>query len=81
MNVKLLREVAEHILEEPKRFQMETFISRDMDFFRRRHIAPACGTVGCIAGWTCILSLGPKAEVLEGDSQAIFGNYIPDSLK
>lgn len=48
MNVKLLRKVKRHILEEPKRF--------DMDYALRRSAESPCGTVGCIAGWAAILN-------------------------
>lgn len=44
MNVRLLRKVKKHILEEPRRFQM----SEGLRFADE-------GTVGCIAGWTCVL--------------------------
>jgi hypothetical protein len=58
MNVKLLRKVKRHILEEPKRFLMSTIDT---------HGAPGeetgyggkfakCGTAACICGWACALS-------------------------
>lgn len=56
MNVKLLRKVKKHILEEPKRL--------NMDFYGSAYCndAPACGTVGCIAGWSALLSLAKIPE-------------------
>lgn len=48
----LLRDVRKAILEEPKRANMRTSIAD-----RHPHEGgPACGTVGCIAGWTTILA-------------------------
>jgi hypothetical protein len=63
MNVELLRKVEAHILEEPKRLYMRTWIKlkekghilmRRQDGFCRSF--PACGTAGCIAGWVVMLS-------------------------
>lgn len=65
LNVELLRKVKRHILAEPKRLVMseglvygtagETYSPSaaynepdDLPF-------PKCGTVGCIAGWTCVV--------------------------
>lgn len=50
LNVKLLRKVQKHILEEPRRLQMGVWQSKSDD-------AP-CGTIGCIAGWTALLGDG-----------------------
>lgn len=67
MNVKLLRKVKKHILEEPRRFAMGTWLKKytpgtlidepDSEAFVTRRV-PACGTVGCIAGWTVDLTGG-----------------------
>ena len=67
LNVRLLRRIQRHILEEPRRFQMDaeiiqaktqhqwlnciTFFSRDAS-----KTMPPCGTAACIAGWANILS-------------------------
>jgi hypothetical protein len=51
MNVRLLRRVAKHILEEPKRLDMEK-IAENVE----GRDSPPCGTVGCIAGWACMLT-------------------------
>lgn len=51
MNVELLQKVKAHILEEPKRLKMSQW-GRKVDPFT----GPACGTVGCIAGWAAFLS-------------------------
>lgn len=55
INVRLLRKVKRHILEEPRRLLMYTWASNSND-------AP-CGTAGCIAGWSAILSGRPADEV------------------
>lgn len=64
MNVKLLRKIEEHILAEPKRLDMNFFVHKEglkgnglyekglLDAARY----PACGTMGCIAGWAKLLS-------------------------
>lgn len=62
MNVKLLRKVVKHILAEPKRLVMGSWLQRKLyedDYIDANDIArpfPKCGTAGCIAGWTCELS-------------------------
>lgn len=53
MNTKLLRRVAKHIAEEPKRLNMG-MIAKTVD--QENKNSPKCGTVGCIAGWACLLS-------------------------
>lgn len=50
MNVKLLRAVKRAILEEPRRINM-----REGCKLVRGKNSPACGTVGCIAGWAMLL--------------------------
>ncbi len=63
MNVKLLRKVAKHILEEPKRLLMRTWIFEKSDKQTRVRMAQGgsrpfakCGTAACISGWACIIS-------------------------
>lgn len=53
MNVELLNRVKQHILEEPRRLDMDT-IKCKVDPTLEKN--PPCGTVGCIAGWATILS-------------------------
>jgi hypothetical protein len=62
LNVKLLRRIQKHILEEPRRFIMRTFVIKGepeneiwSDGFNNRQKLPACGTAACIAGWAAIL--------------------------
>lgn len=59
MNVKLLRKVKKHILEEPKRFLMCYWRVKkrtDPDGLPTSHAGFApCGTAACIAGWAWTL--------------------------
>lgn len=68
LNVKLLRKIQKHILEEPRRFMMASYvrwgkpgarIPREQRLPDQSHIFPACGTTACIAGWANILSGEP----------------------
>jgi hypothetical protein len=67
LNVELLLKVKQHILDEPKRLRMDTWLRHDVangvrvsnspGYGEPRTIEfPACGTVGCIAGWTAMLA-------------------------
>ena len=47
----LLQDVKRAILAEPKRIDMTVFQERKWPSDR----GPACGTVGCFAGWVCAL--------------------------
>jgi hypothetical protein len=48
----LLRDVQKAVREEPRRANMGTFTDKvDPEAYN----APACGTVGCVAGWISIL--------------------------
>lgn len=60
MNTKLLRQVRAHILDEPRRLRMEHGIMP-----QHGKNAPACGTVGCIAGWTVILGNKKPTETIK----------------
>jgi len=51
MNTELLLKVKAHILEEPKRLNMSTWVRTD----EVGPDAPSCGTIACIAGWVCLL--------------------------
>lgn len=70
LNVKLLRRIKRHILEEPKRFVMRLQFRRSFpgnvifgdDY--KNHVVPECGTVACIAGWALLLD---KRRIAEGD--------------
>lgn len=63
---KILRQVRDHILAEPKRLRMSKYITTQKtsglktfhaDSHRNEEVPFApCGTAGCIAGWAVILS-------------------------
>lgn len=61
LNVKLLRRIQKHILEEPKRLQMRYLFLRQRNSrtfcadVSGQPFAP-CGTAACIAGWAMLLS-------------------------
>lgn len=50
----LLGEVRALILAEPKRYDQSTYIERGSGVTDDREF-PACGTVGCVAGWVATL--------------------------
>ena len=56
MNTRLLRKVQKHILEEPRRLNMDIIL--DDRVSARDPKNPPCGTVGCIAGWAIVLAHG-----------------------
>jgi hypothetical protein len=57
MNVELLLKVKQHILEEPRRLDMlhGLFVNPESP----------CGIVGCIAGWTAMISGELKHEIVQ----------------
>jgi hypothetical protein len=70
MNVKLLRRVKKHILEEPRRLCMAWYVikkSEDKKLIAGRPFAK-CNTAACIAGWTLELN---KIEVNPYESEHI----------
>lgn len=56
MNVKLLNQIMEHILEEPRRANMDMWLQKNSHLYKHD-----CHTVGCIAGWAVMLE-GEKEE-------------------
>lgn len=62
LNVRLLRRIKKHILDEPRRFIMYGLVKRGRPgqlYYSdngRTATYPACGTAACIAGWASILS-------------------------
>lgn len=82
MNVELLRQIQQHILEEPKRLVMGAFVQRKRlesdsahEYAHTPAFAtqpfPACGTAACIAGWACLLSDGMDAVVSADRAQKL----------
>ncbi len=56
INVKLLEQISEHVLAEPRRVNMDIWL--DTNKIKYEH---KCHTVGCIAGWAVALK-GTKEE-------------------
>lgn len=72
---ELLADVKAAILEEPKRANMHHYAER----FTSTEGGPACGTVGCFAGWVSMLSgLSPHAARSYGSLSAerILGGHL-----
>lgn len=58
---ELLQRVCHHILEEPKRYNQETYFETGKrDIQMTWGFAPACGTMACRAGWIVALHDGTK---------------------
>ncbi len=53
-NEKLYDKVVAHILEEPKRMDMDRWVQNP--FYVKENRMPACGTVACFGGWSVALS-------------------------
>lgn len=72
MNTPLLRKVQAAILEEPKRLDMGDWVFLDS----KSAMAPACGTVGCIAGWSVLLNHEPDpTKALDAVYDLGFNDY------
>lgn len=57
----LLSEIRKLILEEPKRYNQTDWLrTGKVTKMIYRDGAPACGTVGCVAGWVIALKANPK---------------------
>jgi hypothetical protein len=72
MNVELLRKIEAHILAEPKRLHMSSFMMRQsarnvLSSVGGKPVGyPKCGTAACIAGWAVILEDGLPQGYLTG---------------
>jgi hypothetical protein len=73
LNVRLLRKIQQHILEEPRRFVMSAAVikaSTPKEWKSKKgpfapdlsSVMPPCGTAACIAGWADILTGGTGSE-------------------
>lgn len=73
MNVRLLRKVKRHILDEPRRYDQNGILSTGLEpstIYRqgeRQWRVPSCGTVACIGGWAFILAPGTKPPEMDFD--------------
>lgn len=74
MNTKLLRKVQAHILEEPKRLHMGNWVRWTNKSDKEK---PACGTVGCIAGWSVLLT-SRQGKTFRQKVSALMGDEKPD---
>lgn len=76
LNVRLLRKIQKHILEEPKRLDMSVLISsKKNDLFYHDDYYPSCNTVACISGWASILS-GKRRLGIPGTAKLLgLGTY------
>lgn len=78
----LVQEVKRAIIAEPKRAYMGTFAER----VSPENGGPACGTVGCFAGWVCLLrgqyqpmdASIPASQILGGNR--LYGGKIDFSF-
>lgn len=72
LNVRLLRRIQKHILEEPRRFFMSGLLLRIKSKAQWMHekqrsfdmasTPPSCGTTACIAGWALVLTDNEKTR-------------------
>lgn len=77
----LLSEVVAIVLAEPKRYDQARFIERRADGDTVPRGFPACGTVGCVAGWIVTLKGPPTFEYkdVERLAQDILGPTLDTS--
>lgn len=71
MNVELLERIVAHVVENPARLVMGDFFVRKEPGSRIQDnnfifSMPACGTVGCLAGWANHFTQGQEVELPEG---------------
>lgn len=73
LNVAMLRKVKRHILKNPARLRMDSWVKRGQPDEKiintscgynepSTYNIPSCGTVGCIAGWVTLLDAIAKKE-------------------
>jgi len=56
---ELLAEIRQIILDEPKRYDQRVFLMTPFGPSDTRADWPACGTIGCVAGWVKTLKAQP----------------------
>jgi hypothetical protein len=74
---ELLDEIKAVITAEPKRINMDNWLFDPKDVPEPSR--PACGTVACIAGWTCLLVDGVEKTVLASGliGKPVFSVSVP----
>lgn len=80
LNVRLLRRIERHILEEPKRMSMKFWRITDPDIIKIQNLAvPPCGTVACVRGWADEISGGFHGDALGlSDDQKVLLFYTEE---
>ena len=92
MNVKLLRRVKKHILEEPRRFAMGTWQSygepkteaaiglswNARNPYENEQKFPECGTIACIGGWAEYFE--HNSQIREWGGKLISASLWPDKF-
>jgi hypothetical protein len=73
MNVKLLRKIKKHILEQPKRLLMGRWIVNKGDYATEKVRFAKCETAACIAGWACILAGQGKPQDVSLTAEKLLG--------
>lgn len=82
---ELLRQIRALVLEEPRRLNMKTWIAAYEGRVRRNDFnypltdtsrLPACGTVGCIAGWGLTLLRRPNERLLAVKAQRVMSTVL-----
>jgi len=78
IDVKLLKKVRDHILEEPERLNMYILRVHKRNDTDERYDFPSCGTVGCIAWWVSVLAKPPgRGDIIDFATARL---NIPDSF-
>jgi hypothetical protein len=86
---ELLEQVVEAIKEDPKRYNQHLWVTNGernggyspitfmpQDYPDIRLNMPACGTMGCVAGWVSVMTKGPKEAMqlnAQGHAQIVLG--------
>lgn len=74
---ELLEEVKEVIKVDPLRYDQKIWLAREgyVEFVSRkaRQTAPACGTIGCVAGWVMALTTSEYDGDTQGYAAKILG--------
>lgn len=85
----LLSDVCRVIVAEPKRYAQSIYIERANEPFKQFDEHPACGTIGCVAGWVATLKTQRRFRyhetpviakerlgINEGQAMELFGESV-----
>src|SRR5678815_691170 len=83
---RLMRAVRQVILEEPRRMDMGCTVRAPLERYDIQGRAytepgPACGTIGCIAGWMHILTASTETQVYTKDPIGVALHLLPQSIR